>query len=115
MGERKGCMSAILVVGGAGYIGSATSRFLKKKGYEVVVLDNLSKGHREAVPEGTVLIEGDLGEDGKLGSSLCRFPQGGWKPPPVAGMGKGFGNEGHRQGVVSHGDLRARLPPDHRR
>ncbi|MCA9436614.1 MAG: UDP-glucose 4-epimerase GalE [Candidatus Omnitrophica bacterium] len=59
-------MSTILVVGGAGYIGSATSRFLKKKGYEVVVLDNLSKGHREAVPEETVLIEGDLGDRARI-------------------------------------------------
>ena len=39
----------ILVTGGAGYIGSFTTRLLLKQGYEPVVLDNLSKGHREAV------------------------------------------------------------------
>lgn len=40
----------ILVCGGAGYIGSHMVRFLLGKGYEVVVLDNLSTGHRAAVP-----------------------------------------------------------------
>ncbi|MBD3107595.1 UDP-glucose 4-epimerase GalE [Bacillus sp. AGMB 02131] len=50
----------ILVVGGAGYIGSHTVKELVKK-YEVVVLDNLSTGHREAVDERAVFVEGDLG------------------------------------------------------
>ena len=40
----------ILVCGGAGYIGSHMVRYLLGKGHEVVVLDNLSTGHREAVP-----------------------------------------------------------------
>ncbi len=38
---------AILVTGGAGYIGSHAALALKKAGYEVVVLDNLTYGHRE--------------------------------------------------------------------
>ena len=42
-------MDTILVIGGAGYIGSHTVRMLARKGYNPVVLDNLSKGHREAV------------------------------------------------------------------
>ena len=50
----------ILVVGGAGYIGSHTVKELVKE-YEVVVLDNLSTGHRTAVDERAVFIEGDLG------------------------------------------------------
>ncbi len=63
-------MSAILVVGGAGYIGSSTARFLNKKGFDVVVLDNFSKGHPESVPENAVLVEGDLGNRELVGS-LC--------------------------------------------
>jgi len=41
----------ILVTGGAGYIGSVTRYFLQKHGHSVVVVDNLSRGYREAVPE----------------------------------------------------------------
>ncbi|GLC87872.1 UDP-glucose 4-epimerase GalE [Lysinibacillus piscis] len=50
----------ILVVGGAGYIGS---HFVKElvKTQEVVVLDNLSTGHRWAVDEKAIFVEGDLG------------------------------------------------------
>lgn len=48
----------ILVTGGAGYIGSITVAELLKKGYEVVVLDNLVYGHRGAVS--CRLVEGDL-------------------------------------------------------
>ncbi len=44
-------MANILVTGGAGYIGSVTRHFLQKHGHSVVVVDNLSRGHREAVPE----------------------------------------------------------------
>jgi UDP-glucose-4-epimerase GalE len=40
----------ILVTGGAGYIGSHTVNLLLQQGYEVTVVDNLSRGHREAVP-----------------------------------------------------------------
>ena len=42
-------MKNILVIGGAGYIGSHTVRMLAGRGYNPVVFDNLSKGHREAV------------------------------------------------------------------
>lgn len=42
-------MSTILVAGGAGYIGSHTAKLLEKSGYDIVVLDNLVYGHREAV------------------------------------------------------------------
>ncbi|HET7100943.1 MAG TPA: UDP-glucose 4-epimerase GalE [Terriglobia bacterium] len=54
-------MARVLVTGGAGYIGSQTAKALAKAGYEVVVLDNLATGHREAVKWGP-LIEGDLGD-----------------------------------------------------
>ena len=43
-------MPKILVTGGAGYIGSITSRHLIARGYEVVVVDDLSRGHRHTVP-----------------------------------------------------------------
>ena len=41
----------ILVIGGAGYIGSHVAKDLVKESHGVVVLDNLSKGHREAVQD----------------------------------------------------------------
>ncbi len=50
----------ILVTGGAGYIGSVVVEELLRNGHEVVVYDNLSKGHREAVHPRARFIEGDL-------------------------------------------------------
>lgn len=49
----------VLVTGGAGYIGSHAVRALRATGHEPIVFDNLSRGHREAVLEAT-LLEGDL-------------------------------------------------------
>lgn len=49
----------ILITGGAGYIGSITNRLLQESGFETVVFDNLSEGHKDAVDLGR-LIEGDL-------------------------------------------------------
>lgn len=51
----------ILVVGGAGYIGSHTNKLLSQKGYETLVYDNLVYGHREAVKYGTLIV-GDLAD-----------------------------------------------------
>ncbi|MCR4401227.1 MAG: UDP-glucose 4-epimerase GalE [Firmicutes bacterium] len=51
----------VLVVGGAGYIGSHVVRELVRAGHDVVVYDNLEKGHREAV-EGCPLVVGDTGD-----------------------------------------------------
>jgi UDP-glucose 4-epimerase len=50
----------VLVTGGAGYIGSVTTRYLIKAGYGVVVYDNLSFGHRNTVPAAAKFIKGDL-------------------------------------------------------
>ncbi len=50
----------VLVCGGAGYIGSHTVLELLNQGFEVVVLDNLETGHREAVPKDVQLLIGDL-------------------------------------------------------
>ena len=54
-------MSYVLVTGGAGYIGSHTCRHLLKAGHQIVVLDNLYSGHRWAVPEDAIFIEGNAG------------------------------------------------------
>ncbi|WP_425146320.1 UDP-glucose 4-epimerase GalE [Deinococcus sp.] len=50
----------ILVTGGAGYIGSHTVRALLGAGHSVVVLDNLSSGHAQALPAGVTLVRADL-------------------------------------------------------
>ncbi len=55
----------ILVVGGAGYIGSHMVKRLAQDGHEVVVLDDLSTGHREAARFGE-MVEGDLGDSALL-------------------------------------------------
>jgi len=52
----------ILVVGGAGYIGSHTVRELLDQQYQVVVLDNLSTGHRDAVDSRAEFVQGNLGD-----------------------------------------------------
>ena len=52
---------AILICGGAGYIGSNINKLLSNKGYETIVFDNLVYGHREAVRWGR-LVEGDLSD-----------------------------------------------------
>jgi UDP-glucose 4-epimerase len=50
----------LLVTGGAGYIGSIVAEQLLGAGHEVVVLDSLERGHREAVPDGAQLVVMDL-------------------------------------------------------
>ena len=56
----------VLVTGGAGYIGSVVTVQLLRKGFEVVVLDNLCHGFKEAVPAGTKLVVADMGDRGAL-------------------------------------------------
>jgi UDP-glucose-4-epimerase GalE len=58
-------MFKILVTGGAGYIGSYMCKYLSKKGYEPVVLDNLIYGHREAVKWGP-FFEGCISDSKQL-------------------------------------------------
>jgi UDP-glucose 4-epimerase len=60
----------LLVTGGAGYIGSIVARDLVAAGHEVVVLDNLRQGHREAVPDGARLVVVDLLEQEAVGALL---------------------------------------------
>jgi UDP-glucose 4-epimerase len=60
----------VLVTGGAGYIGSVVSEQLVSDGHEVVIYDNLSKGHRGAVVEGARFVQGDLLEADQLRQTL---------------------------------------------
>ncbi len=52
----------LLVTGGAGYVGSVCAAHLVSEGHDVVVLDDLSTGHRDAVPDGAGFVEADLAE-----------------------------------------------------
>jgi UDP-glucose 4-epimerase len=54
---------SILVTGGAGYVGSHTVRWLRRGGLPLVVLDDLSTGHRRAVPEGVAFVQGSIADD----------------------------------------------------
>jgi UDP-glucose-4-epimerase GalE len=62
---------AILVTGGAGYIGSHAARALRRSGYEVVIYDNLCTGFRRLV-QGFELVEGDIADESKLRPLLAR-------------------------------------------
>jgi UDP-glucose 4-epimerase len=62
----------ILVTGGAGYIGSVTAESLQAAGHGVWILDNLSRGHRSAVPRGAPLIHGDVRDRESVGALLRR-------------------------------------------
>jgi UDP-glucose 4-epimerase len=62
----------ILVTGGAGYIGSVCAEQLLARGYEVCVFDNLSRGHRQAVPAGAEFVEGDLEDRAAIGDVFRR-------------------------------------------
>ena len=59
----------VLLTGGAGYVGSHSAWMLQKGGHQIWAFDNLSEGHRAAVPEGK-LIEGDLLDQPLLESVL---------------------------------------------
>lgn len=52
----------ILVVGGAGYIGSHCVRQLLAAGYEPVIVDNFVYGHHDSIPDGVSVYEGDMGD-----------------------------------------------------
>lgn len=52
----------LLVTGGAGYVGSVCAAVLVENGHDVTIIDNFSTGNREAIPEKTRLIEGDVAD-----------------------------------------------------
>jgi len=67
----------VLVTGGAGYIGSAVVVRLVDEGHRVVIFDDLSQGHREAVHPGAVLVEGDLSDRAAVDAALAEHaPEG---------------------------------------
>ena len=59
----------VVITGGAGYIGSHAVRVLARRGYEVVIYDNLSTGHR-TLANGFELVEGDIGDRARLQPAL---------------------------------------------
>src|SRR5579862_10046303 len=61
--------STVLVVGGAGYIGSHAARELQRNGYDAIIYDNLCTGHRY-LAEGFELLVGDIADSAKLRSVL---------------------------------------------
>ena len=63
----------VLVTGGAGYVGSVAGTRLLELGYKVAVYDNLSTGHREAVPHGAEFKAGDLADRKRLGEVIGSF------------------------------------------
>ncbi|HVG17684.1 MAG TPA: UDP-glucose 4-epimerase GalE [Blastocatellia bacterium] len=63
----------ILVTGGAGYIGSVVSEELVRDGHEVIVYDNLYKGHLGAVVEGVPFIQADLKDGHTLRDALRNY------------------------------------------
>ncbi|HUT63538.1 MAG TPA: NAD-dependent epimerase/dehydratase family protein, partial [Anaerolineae bacterium] len=69
--NRDKTRMTVLVTGGAGYIGSVTTAALIKEGHIVIVLDNLSTGHREAVHPEAYFIKGDI-SDKKIIENICR-------------------------------------------
>lgn len=60
----------VLVTGGAGYIGGVVTAELLRSGNSVVVFDNLTQGHREVVPSGGSLVQGDIADGEKLSSTI---------------------------------------------
>ncbi len=64
-------MTRILVTGGAGYVGSTATAILADRGYEVIVFDDLSMGHADAVDARATLIQGTLLDADALRSALA--------------------------------------------
>ena len=72
---RPDC-AAILVTGGAGYIGSHASLALVDGGWPVVVLDNLSTGSRKLVPKEAEFVQGDIADRALVGDLLATYQVG---------------------------------------
>ena len=64
----------VLVTGGAGYVGSVSVEALVAAGHDVLVLDDLSRGHRDALPGGVRLVEGSYGDPVIVGQLMANTP-----------------------------------------
>ncbi|PYL29498.1 MAG: UDP-glucose 4-epimerase GalE, partial [Verrucomicrobia bacterium] len=62
----------ILVVGGAGYIGSVCAELLLDQGHGVTIFDNLSEGHRRALDPRAAFVEGDLADRQLIEKTLSK-------------------------------------------
>jgi UDP-glucose 4-epimerase len=62
----------VLVTGGAGYIGSVVTETLLAQGHDVVVLDNLTRGHRDVVPATVPFVHADLQDSAAVREALAR-------------------------------------------
>lgn len=60
----------VLVTGGAGYIGSVAVALLRRDGYDVTVLDDLSTGHRDSLPADVRFVEGSVLDAAKIADAL---------------------------------------------
>lgn len=67
-------MSKVLITGGAGFLGSAVAQSLAARGHQVLVFDNLSQGHLEALPHGTRAVVGDLQDFFALENLFAQHP-----------------------------------------
>ena len=63
----------VLVSGGAGFLGSHLVDQLLSRGDEVVVFDDLSRGHQEQVPDGVILVEGDVRDFSKWNEICAQY------------------------------------------
>src|SRR5438128_3122980 len=63
----------VLVVGGAGYIGSVCAELLLNEGHTVGIFDNLTEGHRRAIDSRAKFIEGDLADRDRIQANLGAF------------------------------------------
>lgn len=64
----------VLVTGGAGFIGATTASALCEAGHEVRVLDDLSTGHRDAVPDDATFVQADVSDASAVTAALTDFP-----------------------------------------
>ncbi|MFH1441417.1 MAG: UDP-glucose 4-epimerase GalE [Candidatus Omnitrophota bacterium] len=63
----------ILVIGGAGYIGSHMARLLLETGFNTVIFDNLSTGYKEFIPKKAAFIKGDLREEKNISKAFSKY------------------------------------------
>src|SRR6202007_225016 len=84
----RGTKAAVLVTGGAGFIGAHTAKALNDRGYRPVVYDSLSSGFREAVRWGP-LVQGEIRDARALGDAMAEHKVAAGIPfPGLIGVGR---------------------------